>query len=139
MIINNSNNTSLSKIKTNNDDIIIIDGDVEYSNISRDEKLTRLCVGVINKIGFDIYQRNGGSNYMIASIKVPENQLGTLIEEVSIPRDIDYTSIQDNYAIIEWGYWHVINKGDNWFSEKPTLQEVLQDVQDVCNTFRNYY
>lgn len=137
MIINNS--PSKIKININDDDIVIVDKDIDYKNNTRDEKLTRLCVGVMNKIGFDVYQRNAGDNYMIASIKVPAKQLGTLIEEVDIPRDIDHTTISDDYAIIEWGYWHVVAKGDSWVTEKPSLQNVLQDIQDVCNTFRNYY
>lgn len=137
MIINNSPSTKI-KININDDDIVIINKDVDYCSNTKDEKLTRLCVGMLNSIGFDVYQRNAGENYMIASIKVPANKLGTLIEEVNIPRDIDHTTISNDYAIIEWGYWHIIMDGDNWVSEKPSLQDVLQDVKDVCNTFRNY-
>lgn len=135
MIINNSPSTI--KININDNDIIIIDKDIDYDN-TKDEKLTRLCVGIMNGIGFDVYQRNAGENHMIASIKVPANQLGTLIEEVNIPRDIDYSTISNDCAIIEWGYWHIIADGDSWVREKPSLQQVLQDIQDVCNTFRNY-
>ena len=125
-------------IRIDSNDVVIIDKDIDYVNNSQDEKLQRLAVGVINNIGFDIYQRNAGENHMIASIKVPAKQVRTLLEEIDIPRDIDCTAIIGNYLIVEWGYWHIVDDGDGWTVEKPSMDEVLADIKNVCSTFRNY-
>lgn len=136
MIINKQNIPI--NVHVDNNDVIIIDKDIDYVNNPQDEKLQRLGVGVINNIGFDIYQRNAGESYIIASIKVPAKQVRTLLEEIDIPRDIDYTTIIDNYLIVEWGYWHIVENGDGWAVEKPSMNEVLADIKNVCSTFRNY-
>lgn len=119
-------------------DIIMVYDDIDYDDCSRDEMLSTLVKGSIDNVGFLIEQRNGHSPYMVASIKVNKNQLKDLIQgDGCIPRDIDYIQFKGEYAIIAWGYWHIVydDISDNFGEEKPTLSEVLTDVIGLINEF----